>query len=58
MGTMLINCCGEFIKPMLQYPILVEVPIVVCNWYLKYSMHMLDMSDVIVDVIELYLKCK
>ena len=38
--------------------IIVEVPVVVCSWYLKYSVHMLDMTDVIVDVLELYLKCK
>ena len=37
---------------------IVEVPVVVCSWYLKYSVHMLDMNDVIVDVVELYLKCK
>ena len=38
--------------------IIVEVPVVVCSWYLKYSVHMLDMTGVIVDVVELYLKCK
>ena len=32
---------------------IVEVPVVVCSWYLKYSVHMLDMTDVIVDVIEM-----
>ena len=37
---------------------IVEVPVVVCSWYLKYSVHMLDMTDVIVDVLELYLNCK
>ena len=37
---------------------IVEVPVVVRSWYLKYSVHMLDVNDVIVDVIELYLKCK
>ena len=40
------------------YPFWVEVPVVVCSWYLKYSVHMLDMSDVIIDVMELYLKCE
>ena len=42
----------------IPYVLLVEGPPMVCSWCIKYSVHMLNMSDVLVDVVELYLKCK
>ena len=40
-GIMQTSCYGDLVM-------------MVCKWGIKYSMHMLDVSDVIVDVMEWY----
>jgi hypothetical protein len=42
-GIMQTSCYGDLI-------------LMTCKWGIKYSMHMLDVSDVIVDVLEWYIK--
>ena len=56
MRALLVGILGQTLKERMT--LAVEVPIVICEWYLKYSMHMLDITDVIVDVAELCLKLK
>ena len=56
MRTLLVGILGKALKERMT--LAVEVPIVICEWYLKYSVHMLDITDVIVDVAELCLKLK
>ena len=54
--NILVGILGQTLKERMT--VAVEVPIVICEWYLKYSVHMLDITDVIIDVAELCLKLK
>ena len=34
----------------------VDILSVACGWWIKYTLNMLDVSDVIMDVVDLYVK--
>jgi hypothetical protein len=47
---------GKAVQGIMQTGCYGDLMIMVCKWGIKYSMHMLDVSDVIVDVLEWCMK--
>ena len=37
-------------------PLYIDVPVMLCKWYIHYSCNMLSVEDVILDCLELYTK--